>query len=366
MADNSISFLDVCKDVTKTATKIPTTDYLPIGKYKIFDQGKDYIGGFRDSAIGLASDVPYILFGDHTRIIKYIDEPCFIGADGVKLLKVKDSRYTSKYIYYAMKAQPIESQGYARHFKFLKEQFYRYTTIEKQQRIVAELDNIEEGIRVKEEQLKALDELIQSRFTEIFGNIHTNKFGWSIKKIEEIATCIAGATPSTLKEEYWEGGTIPWLSSGEVHKGRIFDTDKKITESGYNNCSTKLIPAHTVVLALAGQGKTRGTVAVAEIRLCTNQSICSLVTNKSINTDYLYYYLKSQYEALRDASNGAGGRGGLNLKIVGQFKILLPPLPLQNQFAEFVQKVESAKEIVKIQIKDLQELLALKMDEYFK
>lgn len=179
--------------------------------------------------------------------------------------------------------------------------------LETQKKIVAELDNIEEGIRVKETQLKALNELIQSRFAQMFGDIYTNEFKWDIKKIEEIATCIAGATPNTSKEEYWEGGTIPWLSSGEVHKGRIFDTDKKITELGYNNCSTKLIPAHTVVLALAGQGKTRGTVGVAEIRLCTNQSICSIVTNKAVNTDYLYYYLKSQYEELRNASNGAGG-----------------------------------------------------------
>lgn len=239
-------------------------------------------------------------------------------------------------------------------------------TKSEQQKITFILNSIEQAIQVKEEQLKALDELIQSRFTEMFDCIHTNKFGWNVKKIEEISTCIAGATPSTLKKEYWEGGTIPWLSSGEVHKGRIFETDKKITELGYNNCSTKLIPAHTVVLALAGQGKTRGTVAVAEIRLCTNQSICSIVNDDSVNVDYLYYYLKSQYDALRDVSNGAGGRGGLNLKIVGNFKILLPPLPLQNQFAEFVKKAEKAKEIVKIQIKDLQELLSLKMDEYFK
>ena len=348
---------------------VNTEDYSDEYSTPVLTAGKTFILGYTNEIEGIfqASQEPVIIFDDFTSSIQYVNFDFKVKSSAMKILHKINDEDNLKYLFYAMKCLRFTPFSHKRlwisEYSKLKIQ---HRSSQEQNKIASELNNIEQGIKVKEEQLKALDELIQSRFTEIFGDIHTNKFGWSIKKMEEIATCIAGATPSTLKEEYWEGGTIPWLSSGEVHKGRIFDTDKKITELGYSNCSTKLIPAHTVVLALAGQGKTRGTVAVAEIRLCTNQSICSIVTNQSINTDYLYYYLKSQYQALRDASNGAGGRGGLNLKIVGHFKILLPPLPLQNQFAEFVQKVEKAKEIVKIQIKDLQELLALKMDEYFK
>ena len=84
-------FTDLFLDVTKDGHKIPKENYLPQGKYPIIDQGQEYIAGYSDEAEGLYEDVPAIIFGDHTRIIKYVDRPCFLGADGVKLLKAKDS-----------------------------------------------------------------------------------------------------------------------------------------------------------------------------------------------------------------------------------------------------------------------------------
>lgn len=184
--------------------------------------------------------------------------------------------------------------------------------------IVSELDKINELIRLKKEQLKDYDNLAQSIFYEMFGDPVANEKGWEVKHIGDFGTCIAGATPSTTVEEYWINGTIPWLSSGEVSKGRIFNTDRRITQHGYDSCSTRMIPAHTIVIAMAGQGKTRGTVGVAEIPLCTNQSICSIVTNENIDVDFLYYQIKFLYNELRSASNGDGGRGGLNLRLIQQ------------------------------------------------
>lgn len=156
---------------------------------------------------------------------------------------------------------------------------------------------------------------------------------WEVKRLGEIAELYAGATPSTTVLEYWEGGTIPWMSSGEVHNGQIFQTEKKITELGYENCSTKLVPPNSVVVALAGQGKTRGTVAITRIRLCTNQSLCSIIPNPNYCSDYLYFYLGSQYEVLRQISSGDGTRGGLNLQMLKDFPIPLPPLAEQKRIA---------------------------------
>ena len=250
-------------------------------------------------------------------------------------------------------------------WEYLKKYEFELPSLEKQHKLAKILWAAEETKQAYKKLLQKTDDAVKAKFEEMFGNISTNKFKWNIKKIKEVATCIAGATPSTEKKEYWQNGTIPWLSSGEVHKERIFDTDKKITQLGYDNCSTKFIPAHTVVLALAGQGKTRGTVAVAEIRLCTNQSICSIVNNSSINTDYLYYYLKLQYNELRNVSNGAGGRGGLNLSIVGQFKILLPPLPLQDQFAEILQQAEQSKRQLKQSLESLNDMMHALVNQSF-
>ena len=160
--------------------------------------------------------------------------------------------------------------------------------------------------------------------------------GVEYKKLEDICECYAGATPNTKRIEYWENGTIPWMSSGEVNKGVVWETEKKITQLGYDSSSTKMVPANTVVVALAGQGKTRGSVAIVRIPLCTNQSLCSLVTKGDVNPDFLYHYLKGQYLTLRKISSGDGTRGGLNLKMINAFEIPVPPLPIQEEIVRIL------------------------------
>ena len=238
-------------------------------------------------------------------------------------------------------------------------------SLPEQERIVAELDLLTGIIDKQKAQLKELDTLAQSIFYDMFGDPVENEKGWEKSKIGSFSKCVAGATPSTKVLEYWENGTIPWLSSGEVSQGRIFSTNAKITQLGYDNASTKLIPAHTVLIALAGQGKTRGTVGVAEIPLCTNQSICSIITNSSIDADFLYYQLKYLYNELRGISNGDGGRGGLNLKIIQNFAILTPPLAIQQAFAEKITVIESQKASINRSIAETQKLFDYAMDKYF-
>ena len=157
-------------------------------------------------------------------------------------------------------------------------------------------------------------------------------------KLSEICELITGATPNTKKKEYWDNGTIPWMSSGEVNKKRIFETESKITELGYKNASTTLVPPKTVVVALAGQGKTRGKVAITEIELCTNQSLCSIVCGNKILPEYLYYYLDSKYEELRAISNGDGTRGGLSLRILNPYVIPVPTIKRQKRIIEIFSR----------------------------
>ena len=155
-------------------------------------------------------------------------------------------------------------------------------------------------------------------------------------KIGNITELKAGATPNTSKTEFWKNGTISWMSSGEVNQGKITYTEKKITELGYNNCSTKMLPIGTVVIALAGQGKTRGTVGITQIPLCTNQSLCGICAKETVDSLFLYYYLRGQYEDLRSISNGDGTRGGLNLKMISNYEIPLPPLNVQKKIVSIL------------------------------
>lgn len=191
--------------------------------------------------------------------------------------------------------------------------------------------------------LVATDEMMKSQFIEMFGTVENNLHQYSVKTIGDIAECFAGATPSTSISEYWENGTIRWMSSGEVHNGHIHDTESRITELGYRKASTKMVPIHSVVIALAGQGKTRGTVAVTEVELCTNQSLCAIVPNGKVHYEYLYHNLNGRYIELRGMSGDVNGRGGLNLRIIQSIPIIVPPFELQQQFADIVNQADKSK-----------------------
>lgn len=165
------------------------------------------------------------------------------------------------------------------------------------------------------------------------------KDDWKLEKIKNITSIKAGGTPSTLKAEYWNG-EIPWMNSGELNLKRIYDVKNRITKLGLNNSSTRLIPKECILIGLAGQGKTRGTAAVNYISLCTNQSIAAIYPNESFNTEFIYQYINSRYEELRRLSTGSGGRGGLNLSIIGGFGVPLPSLNEQQKIASFLSSVD--------------------------
>ncbi len=152
----------------------------------------------------------------------------------------------------------------------------------------------------------------------------------------------SGATPSKEKREYWINGTIPWMSSGEVNLGQVYEVEGRITQLGYDKCSTKMVPEGSVVIALAGQGKTRGTVAILRTSVCTNQSLAALVPQKEIvSGEYLYYYLKTQYAKLREVSAGDGTRGGLNLKMLRAYKVVIPSHKAQDQIVSILDRFDS-------------------------
>ena len=159
--------------------------------------------------------------------------------------------------------------------------------------------------------------------------------------LDEVCHLVTGATPSKSISKYWDNGTISWMSSGEVNLRIVRDTEKKITQLGYDSASTKIVPVHSVIIALAGQGKTRGKVAINEIELCTNQSLCSMICGESLDYKYLYYYLDSKYEELRAISNGDGNRGGLSLKILAPYKIPVPSLTEQERIVKILDKYDT-------------------------
>jgi type I restriction enzyme S subunit len=152
----------------------------------------------------------------------------------------------------------------------------------------------------------------------------------------ELAT---GGTPSTAVPEYWNGD-IPWLVSGDVHNKIIYCIEGRISKLGYQNSNATIHPKQSVLIALAGQGKTRGTIAISEIELTTNQSVAAIIPQKNLVASYyLYHFLDSKYIELRSISAGAG-RAGLSLTILKNYEFPLPPPSEQYRIAEILSSVD--------------------------
>lgn len=180
-------FSDVFSDETKRGHKIQTSDYLHSGNHPIIDQGQSQIAGYTNLEDGIFTDVPAIIFGDHTRVIKYIDTPFFLGADGVKVLKSKLRDVDYKYLFYCLQNAKIPNTGYNRHFKWLKEIEVPLPLIDEQHRIAAVLDKVSGLIAKRRAQLAKLDELVKARFVEMFGDFKINTKNWPVASFDEIA-----------------------------------------------------------------------------------------------------------------------------------------------------------------------------------
>ena len=165
-----------------------------------------------------------------------------------------------------------------------------------------------------------------------------------------------GGTPSTENNLFWQNGHIPWFSSGEIHKKTVHYTDNFITDAGYRNSNACIIPKKSTLIALAGQGKTRGSAAITEIELTTNQSVAAIIPKKRIDPYFLYYYMDSKYENLRAISAGAG-RAGLSLKILSQYMVINPIKNEQEKISKLLLNID---ELIQKEGKEINKLISLK------
>ncbi|HAU0150185.1 TPA: restriction endonuclease subunit S [Legionella pneumophila] len=163
---------------------------------------------------------------------------------------------------------------------------------------------------------------------------------WKLSTIGEISNVASGGTPSRKNENYW-GGHIPWVTTAEVQFGTIFNTSEKITEAGLTNSSAKLFPVNTILMAMYGQGKTRGQVAKLGIEATTNQACAAIMLKNEYDVDYYFQFLISRYKHIRDLSN-SGGQENLSAAIVKSIQVPVPPLPEQKKIAQILSKWDRA------------------------
>ena len=342
------SFDEVFEDVTKLGVKIKTDEYHPIGIFQIIDQGQEAVAGYSDLEDGVFENVPAIVFGDHTRIVKYVDQPFFLGADGVKVLRsrFKDANY--RYLYYALKSVKIPNTGYNRHFKWLKEAKIYYPNSEEQSKIVLILDEISSVIEHRQRQLQKLDELVKARFIELFGDMFLNSKAWKKQALDSLADVVSGITKGRKTKEP-QLIEVPYMAVSNVKDGYIdWTTVKTIQATQQEIEQYRLLPDDVLMTEGGDPDKLgRGAILKEPLQNCIHQNhIFRVRLNESlILPAFFEEYLKHQ-KAKRyflGCAKQTTGIASINMRQLKALPVLLPPLELQEQFAAFVEQTDKSK-----------------------
>mgnify|MGYP002575306695 CR=1 FL=1 len=302
--------------------------------------------------------------------VPYLDRPMTLASNTV-MIKTATPELTDYLYYYFLSPAGYKSllsiSSGTSMLKFNKTELKKLEIpipdIDKQRRIIAVMDKVSNLISLRKQQLAKLDELVKARFVEMFGGIHDSKM-YPYKLVNDLTDVISGGTPSRDVNEYWEGGTIPWVKTTELQNNYVTEVEEYITEEGLNNSSAKIVPAGTVLIAMYGQGKTRGMTAYLGIEACTNQACACILPSDKINQTFLWQFFVLSYDNLRNRAKG-GNQPNLNGNIIKNYPVLYPPIELQEQFAAFVKQTDKSKAAVQKALDEAQLLFDSLMQKYF-
>ena len=359
-------FSDIFVDCTSDGTKIPKDEYLEFGKNIIIDQGNNSIAGYTNNADGLYTDVPALIFGDHTRIIKYVDRPFFLGADGVKLLKSKKDGANYKYLYDALKNAKIPDTGYNRHFKWLKEIQIQYPDITRQKQIVTILDKLSSSIEKRKKELGYFDTLIKARFVEMFGDEKNSK-KWQLKNIEDIADVQVGVVIKPAQYYTDEINGIKAFRSLNIAEGYIKDLDwVYFSEEGHKKNSKSILKENDIRIVRSG---TPGVSCVVPKEYDGCNAIDIIIAHPDfsrVNSHYVCAFTNMPHgkNQIKEGTGGAAQQH-FNVGKYNKMKIMLPPLELQKDFADFIVQINKSKVAVQKALDETQKLFDSLMQEYF-
>lgn len=217
--------------------------------------------------------------------------------------------------------------------------------------------NQADGLRRKRGRaIDLLDQLGQAIFHEMYGDPFFGLSPSANATLGSVCKVSSGSTPRRSNSAYYSG-KIPWVKTGEVVGGRINYTGEMITEAAMQDSSLKLYPPGTVLLAMYGQGKTRGQVGILDIEATTNQACAAITCSSSILPDFLFNQLKFGYESIRNMGRG-GNQPNLNAQLVRNIPLVVPNLKNQEEFVKRIRAVETMSRSMKRGANRLSELFS--------
>ena len=339
--------------------QIQTNSYIRVGKYPVVDQGKDLIAGWTNEESALIKEaLPLIIFGDHTRVFKYVDFLFALGADGTKLIKPKQDEFSTRFFYYYLLTLNIPGRGYNRHYKLLKEQRIRYPSLTEQQKIAAVLFKIQQAIKIQESIIEKMRELKKSTMHHVFTQ------GLRGEKLKE--------TEIGLMPESWDPIKIgdccdirsSTVSFNELNQGRSDDNDvlcyaikvsdmnlpgneKYIfaanieTELSSKLVSEKAIPANSVIFPKRGAAIATNKKRLTTLWSLLDPNLIAIIPRARITSEFLYYwFLTFDLASIQDL----GPTPQLNKKDVEPISIPCPSdseqFEISNIFRSIDQKID--------------------------
>lgn len=341
--DTEVSFIAM-KDVSDAG-------YLISSEVKRFEEVKNGYTYFKNDDVILAKITPCFENGKMA-VLSNLTNNYGVGSTEFYVFRKRPNANILPQILYYIFKEPSFKKNAIMHMsgaagqKRVQRKFLEYyplsipLTTAEQQEIVQVLDTMSDIIRLREECISHAQELIPALFQEMFGNPLKNKTPFKIGQFYNIGT---GATPRRENESYYIGNN-PWVKTTEVNNCYIEQTEEHISDEAISKTNCTLYEPNTIIMAMYGQGKTRGKVAYLKVSATTNQACAALQLKENykdeINNIFVFYYLQFIYNYLRTLSQG-GGRPNMNLSIVRNIPLYKPDIKLQNIFANKVLEIEN-------------------------
>jgi len=362
-------FTSIARDITSKFSKIKSAEYLKEGEFRIIDQSENFVAGYtNDYSLITNINKPVIVFGDHTKVFKYIDFDFAIGADGVKVIEVDKRKVCAEYFYYYLKTIKLPNAGYSRHYKFLKQiKIPIPNNYPDQIRIATVLSKAEELIKQRKESIALLDELLKSTFLQMFGNSSKNIKDFSKGTIRDVVKDVKYGTSKPAVDN----GKYPYLRMNNITADGYMDLSSlKYIDIDDSEKEKYVVKKGDLLFNRTNSKELVGKTGIynEEKEMVIAGYLIRVRTNERANPWYLWGYLNSVHgkKTLFGMCKSIVGMANINAQEFQNIKILIPPIGFQNQFAQIVEKVELLKKEFNTSLKELENLYGSLSQRAFK
>lgn len=365
MSWEMVKFTDIVQDITGGNQKFQSSEYLPSGKFPIIDQGDTFIGGYSNSNSIVKRNKEVVVFGDHTKALKFVDFDFCLGADGVKVLQPIEGLHP-KFLFYYLGTINLPDVGYSRHYKFLKEIQIPLPPLPVQKRIAGILDAADALRRKDHELLKKYDELAQAIFIDMFGDPVKNEKGWERKTINESIEFMTSGSRGWAQYYSENGDLFLRINNVGYNEMKLQDLIFVIAPNNAEAIRTEVKSGDILLSITADLGRTC-VIPDNFPKAFINQHLAILRLKKEFEPVFVSQVLSSEFGKLQFKKLNKGGvKAGLNFDDIKSLEFLNPPINYQIKYKKILEEVKKQSDTIILSNKNSENLFQTLLQQAFK